>query len=217
MSTSAPIPRVTSTPGSCRRSLPISKLLTPLLPLAVEFAERWIAQQRDRFRERGEPLDATQWELLDGYFEQSTLESVRIVRIPLKNPAFYTSFFRGQGSNTKLLDLTKVGGITYGDTIVINETTCPGVTPIGLLFHELVHVVQYKVLGIRGFADHYVRGWAANGFNYHKIPMEVEARALQREFEGATAPTRTVEEHVGSSYRGATSREYRPAFQDSGL
>ncbi len=58
----------------------------------------------------------------------------------------------------------------------------PG-APSGLLFHELVHVVQYRLLGIGGFIHGYVTGWAAAGFVYEAIPLEREAFDLEQRFE----------------------------------
>ena len=42
---------------------------------------------------------------------------------------------------------------------------------IGLLFHELVHIVQYHQLGIPSFARHYVQGLLTHRA-YEKIPLE---------------------------------------------
>ena len=33
-----------------------------------------------------------------------------------------------------------------------------------LLFHEMVHVVQYEVLGIETFVTRYVHGWFGQGY-----------------------------------------------------
>ncbi|MDJ0937650.1 MAG: hypothetical protein QNI93_19870 [Kiloniellales bacterium] len=58
----------------------------------------------------------------------------------------------------------------------------PG-APSGLLLHELVHVVQSRLLGIGGFIHSYVTGWAAAGFVYGAIRPEREAFDLQHRFE----------------------------------
>jgi hypothetical protein len=49
-----------------------------------------------------------------------------------------------------------------------------------LLFHELVNAVQYK-LGLRGFAEHYVRGFLRGG-SYEEIPLEKQAYELEARF-----------------------------------
>ena len=57
-----------------------------------------------------------------------------------------------------------------------------------LLCHELVHVVQYRLLrGIRPFAVQYVHGFLATG-SYHEIPLEPCACQLEAEFVTGGAP-----------------------------
>jgi hypothetical protein len=46
----------------------------------------------------------------------------------------------------------------------------------GLLFHELVHVEQYRQLGIPRFAELYVRTFLSGG-GYDGIPLEINAYA----------------------------------------
>lgn len=44
--------------------------------------------------------------------------------------------------------------------------------PPSLLFHELVHVVQYSLLGLDSFVEQYVLGWVQSGGTYEHIPLE---------------------------------------------
>ena len=151
--------------------------------MAVAVTSRWIAQQRDRYHAHATSLDPIQREQLRGVFEDTTLDTVRILRVPLlENPDFYPDFAADVGQRWKLLDFRAMGGVTYGDTILISTAKCPGVTPIRLVFHELVHVVQYGLLGVDGFADAYVRGWVDNNFDYRSIPLERQAYAMEAEF-----------------------------------
>ena len=50
-----------------------------------------------------------------------------------------------------------------------------------LLFRELVHAVQYKHLGLEGFAQGYVRGFLSGG-SYEEIPLEKQAYELEAKF-----------------------------------
>ena len=60
------------------------------------------------------------------------------------------------------LDFTTMEGITFVDTILVSDRKHPPDQPLApLLFHELVHVVQYAMLGLPVFISRYVRGWAA--------------------------------------------------------
>ena len=51
-----------------------------------------------------------------------------------------------------------------------------------LLFHELVHVEQYRQLGISNFSALYVRGFLVGG-GYEGIPLERNAYILGARFE----------------------------------
>lgn len=48
-----------------------------------------------------------------------------------------------------------------------------------LVAHELVHYDQWARYGFFGFLGRYVWGWASNGFDYQKIPLELEAWVLE--------------------------------------
>jgi hypothetical protein len=50
------------------------------------------------------------------------------------------------------------------------------------MFHELVHAVQYEILGLDEFSRHYVRGIVEGDFDYYRIPLEVMAYDLDRRF-----------------------------------
>jgi hypothetical protein len=66
---------------------------------------------------------------------------------------------------------------TFGDVVVSHVAFTDG-----LLFHELVHVEQYRQLGIPRFSELYVRGFLS-GSRYDGIPLEVNAYALGGQFE----------------------------------
>lgn len=66
--------------------------------------------------------------------------------------------------------------ITFIDTIVCHQTP-----NLQLVFHELVHVEQYRQLGVDGFAEKYVRGFLKRG-SYEAIPLESHAYALENQF-----------------------------------
>jgi hypothetical protein len=83
-----------------------------------------------------------------------------------------------------LPDFTAAAGITFIDTILISQQGLEAHSDLGpLIFHELVHVVQYDVLGVDEFIKCYVQGWAKSGFDYYTIPLEMEPYNLQRRYE----------------------------------
>jgi len=60
--------------------------------------------------------------------------------------------------------LSETAGITFQDLIVHVERLTPS-----LLFHELLHAVQHKHLGLERFAERYVLGYLDRG-SYEEIP-----------------------------------------------
>jgi hypothetical protein len=71
-------------------------------------------------------------------------------------------------------------GLTLGNLVLV-ERDVPD--RHSLLFHELVHVVQFARLGRGGFLARYLAEWAAAGWDVGAIPMERDAYELQRRFE----------------------------------
>jgi hypothetical protein len=69
-----------------------------------------------------------------------------------------------------------MAAITFVDTVVFHEPFANRV-----LFHELVHVVQYEKLELMEFAAKYVRGFL-NGGSYEAIPLERNAYELDGRF-----------------------------------
>jgi hypothetical protein len=122
---------------------------------------------------------------------REVLDNVRVLvlegeRVP--NPDFYP-MLRGLGFNN-LPDQSAMGAITFCDVVVSHERFTAG-----LLFHELVHVEQYRQLGIPRFSDLYVRGFL-NGGSYDAIPLEVNAYTLGGRFESDPQRLFSVDDEV---------------------
>jgi hypothetical protein len=56
----------------------------------------------------------------------------------------------------------------------------PAPISLGTLVHEMVHSVQYRLLGVPGFAFNYIRGFLASG--YESGPLEQIAMELSQKF-----------------------------------
>ncbi len=65
----------------------------------------------------------------------------------------------------------------------------------GMLFHELVHVEQYRQLSIPRFAELYGRGFL-NGGSYDAIPLEVNAYTLEGRFRSDPRRVFSVQQEV---------------------
>jgi hypothetical protein len=96
-----------------------------------------------------------------GFFSPQLFENTHglvLQRERAANPDFYP-MLKGLGFKN-LPDQSRIGAIPFCDVVVSHEPFYDG-----LLFHELVHLEQYRQLGIPQFSELYVRGFL-NGGSY---------------------------------------------------
>jgi len=156
-----------------------------------DLVAKYISDQRNRFFDRAANLSMAQKVRLAGFFRLDLLETTRVL-VPqnerIGNPTFY-SMLEDLGISN-LPDFSQMTAITFQDVVVSHEPFSDG-----LLFHELVHVEQYRRLGIANFAALYVRGFL-NGGGYHDIPLEINAYHLGGCFEADPANLFSVADEV---------------------
>jgi hypothetical protein len=131
----------------------------------------YISSQREKYAPRAVPLSAQQRAAVASFFSPELLGGTRLLVLQGKrvaNPDFYPTL-RNLGFKN-LPDQSAMAAITFCDVVVSHEPFSNG-----LLFHELVHVEQYRQLGIPRFSELYVRGFL-NGGSYEAIPLEVTGR-----------------------------------------
>jgi hypothetical protein len=112
------------------------------------------------------------------YFAEKTLASTRVVLVdPLPVPplssmglARFAEFERGNFE-----------GITYLDTIFLKPTQSNNET---IFFHELIHVIQWRLLGPDRFLFSYANGLEC--FGYRQSPLEAMAYDAEAEFASST-------------------------------
>lgn len=161
----------------------------------------WIAQQvvsyietqRRTFRRSAMPLNVSQRAAMQSFFPTSTLDSVGVLVLTdgrVANPPFYPDLHRMGFPPNSLPGFSLMAAITFVDTVVSHEPFSGR-----LLFHELVHVVQYEKLGLERFASRYVGGFLGGGA-YETIPLEVNAYELDARFEAAPARAFSVADEV---------------------
>jgi len=151
----------------------------------------YISTHREKYAPRAVPISAQQRAPLEPFFTREVLDSARVLVLHgerLPNPDFYP-MLRGLGFKN-LPDQSAMGAITLSDVVVSHEPFSDG-----LLFHELVHVVQYRQLGISRFSELYVHGFL-NGGSYEAIPLEANAYTLERRFEKNSARQFSVADEV---------------------
>jgi hypothetical protein len=128
-----------------------------------------------------------------GFFTPELLDETRLVVLSgeqVANPDFYPAL-RSIGF-INLPDQSTMAAITFSDTVVAHEAFTEE-----LLFHELVHVEQFRQLGIAKFAELYVRGFLSGG-GYDGIPLERNAYLLGHQFETDTSSCFSVAEAVSA-------------------
>jgi hypothetical protein len=167
------------------------KLTPDQVAQVSELVAGYISAQRGKYAPRAIPLSTQQRAPLEPFFAREVLDNVRVLvlegeRVP--NPEFYP-MLRGLGFRN-LPDQSAMGAITFSDVVVSHEPFSPG-----LLFHEFVHVEQYRQLGIPRFSELYVNGFL-NGGSYEAIPLEVNAYSLGGRFAANPRQRFSVEDEV---------------------
>ncbi|WP_109486238.1 hypothetical protein [Occallatibacter savannae] len=140
---------------------------------------QYIASQHEAYLPFAMPLAEEQRLAMEGFFVPEVVDGVRLVVLQnsrVQNPAFYPQLLQMGFQN--LPDFRTMAAITFGNVVVSHLPFTDG-----LLFHELVHVEQYRQLGIPHFSSLYVRGFLSGG-GYEGIPLERNAYALGARFEG---------------------------------
>ena len=151
-------------------------------------AAGYISRQRNRLVRDAEGISPETQRHLRGFFPDAVLTETRLIHAIVPEPALYP-MVRLLGVRG-LLDMSMIGAITLIDVVAYPEDI-----DLRTLFHELVHVVQYRVLGLRRFAKLYVGGFLTGG-NYERIPLECQAYELGARFEREPRKLFDVEEDV---------------------
>ncbi len=153
---------------------PGGKLTPQQMVTFSQAVAEYIYTQRNRYYSRAAPLAFEQ--VWSRFFPAVDLERIRVLqpgqeRVP--NPPFYEDLEKL--GFTGLPNFTTMAAITFDDVVVFHDPVTPQ-----LVFHELVHMVQYRLLGIEEFARLYVRGYLQGG--YDGTPLEVCAYQLDGRF-----------------------------------
>ena len=161
-------------PKKSREEQPGGTLTPQQMAIFSQAVAEYINVQRNRYYSQGVPL--TFGEIWSRFFPAYDMERVRVLqpgreRVP--NPPFYADL--EELGFTGLPNFTTMAAITFDDVVVFHDPLTPQ-----LIFHEMVHVVQYRLLGIEEFARLYVRGYLNGG--YDGTPLEVCAYLLDERF-----------------------------------
>jgi len=167
-----------------------AKLVVAKVLRVPAFVTYYINAKQKRLSPQAVPLTQAQRAAMGGFFLPQVLDAARLLvreGVRLEYPPFYRTLRRMGLSG--LPHMSKISAMTFGEVVVSHVPFTDG-----LLFHELVHVEQYRQLGIRRFSELYVQGFLSGG--YDGIPLEVNARALRGRFEGNPRQQFSVAEEV---------------------
>jgi hypothetical protein len=163
----------------CKHSRTRGRKQTPadvvLRLLILKHARNWSYDALER-EVRADPLPNCWKKRLRPYFEDADLDRARIIiadPLPISAPPF-VGMVRKLGF--RFPDVKLVSGITFDTVIALRERP-----DANALFHELVHLVQYRALGVHEFARQYVRGFLGT-HSYDEIPLERCAYNLEARF-----------------------------------
>lgn len=171
-----------------------------MIPSLIRDAKAWIDQQRVTHRETAASVSDDDRRQLGIHFDAYALEMARFKRVStIENPEFLEAI-KKRGLPVPY-DFSRNRGICFQDTILTSDTFQPPQGKrLGLLFHQLVHVVQYQILGVDRFLERYLGGWLDGGFEYFDIPLERQAYELQRRFESSSQQLFSVRHVVEKAF-----------------
>jgi hypothetical protein len=155
----------------------LSKLSPAMISQMASMVEDYIASSRKKYASQAALLTNAQRAAMQPYFPAEVLDSTRLCVLRgtrVSNPSMY-SMAKMMGIRN-LPDFSEMAAITFVDVIVSHEEFTDA-----LLFHELVHIVQYAQMGLKEFASRYVNGFIQGG-SYKEMPLEKSAYLFEVRF-----------------------------------
>jgi hypothetical protein len=135
----------------------------------------WIQRTLVAYEKVARPVASKNFRRLPLYFSRAQIEVAKFVavdRIPL--PPLSSVGLR----HFKELELDDFDGITYLDTYFLKRRAAGDES---LHFHEMIHVVQWRLLGAEFFLAMYAGGFEK--FGYRNSPLEKMAYDAQELFD----------------------------------
>ncbi len=139
----------------------------------------WIQKTLGVYEHDAQPVASMPFARLPQYFDRNLLETVKFIatdRLPMP-PLTAIGLKRFAAFEQGTFD-----GITYLDRYFIKKTL---VTEETLHFHELIHVIQWRVLGPERFLAAYANG--LDRFGYENSPLEKMAYDAEALFKASSA------------------------------
>ena len=185
--------------GAIQKKIPAAEAAAPPSKVSPEQIKEatarvisYLRQQRDFYLPEAAPLANRQQALMRPYFSPVLLDRVRIVELEgktrISTPPFYPEY-RALGFEN-LPEVTHMPSLTFVDVVVFNEHATER-----SLFHGLVHVVQFEMLGLERYVELFVSSFASTKVHF-TVPLEAHAFSLESKFAASPANRFSVEEQV---------------------
>jgi len=171
----------------------LSKIPPAMAGQLAAMVADYIQSSRNKYLPDAAPAPPALIQALRAYFPAPVLDGVRTLVLRgkrISDPPFYT-MARMMGFRN-LPSFGDTAAVTFVDVIVSHEEFDES-----LLFHEMVHAVQYAQLGVKEFARRYVNGFL-NGGSYENIPLEKHAYELESTFSANKSQPFSVADAVKS-------------------
>ena len=161
--------------------------------IAYPKVQDWIQKTLTAYEKDAQPIASMHFARLPLYFDYDLLETAKFIPIdrvpmpPLSEMGLgrFAAFEQGN-----------FHGVTYLDRYFIKRTI---VTEEALHFHELIHVIQWRLLGPEAFLSAYANG--LDEFGYENSPLEKMAYDAEASFKRSSAifdAEKFVAERLGS-------------------
>jgi len=139
----------------------------------------WIQKTLDFNEKNAKPIASMHFVRLPLYFDHSLLETAKFIAIDrLPMPPLSAMGL----SRFAVFEQGDFNGITYLDRYFIKQTV---VTEEAIHFHELIHVIQWRLLGPEDFLAAYANG--LDEFGYENSPLEKMAYDAEASFKRSFA------------------------------
>jgi hypothetical protein len=169
----------------------LSKISPGMIGQVAGMVADYISSSRKKYAANAQPLTLEQRTAMQPFFPADILDQTKLLVLKeqrIQDPGFYT-MARMMGFKD-LPSFSNVSAVTFVDVIVSHQEFT-----LDLLFHELVHVVQYAQLGVKEFGARYVSGFVT-GAGYDGIPLEKNAYELEQRFHAHPAEAFSVADDV---------------------
>jgi len=152
--------------------------------IALPTITKWIEDLLLQHQNDAVKVSRLGFQKLTKYFPSGLLEETKTVKIS-KIPFPPVE----QIGISELSEMAKmqIDGITYKNTFFIRDNQ-----PEDIFFHELIHIVQWKTLGVNNFLLAYGAGILQ--FGYRNSPLEQMAYNLQESFMENRVPLNLIEQ-----------------------